>query len=115
MAVGPGVGPTATDEGIPGTSGVIPSAIVVAFAEGLDTPGFGAVSLLGDGYGWLVPTFVAGVPGLLIVLIILIQLLGGVIWTPSDSGVCGATPSVAGPASSRVPDKYIFQRSSHDR
>ena len=55
----------------------------VGLSGQLEMSDFAALSLLGDGYAWLVPSFVAGVPGVLIVLIILLQMLGGIIWAPS--------------------------------
>lgn len=37
---------------------------------------------LGLGVEWGVPAFVVGVPGLLILLVILLQSLGGAAWLP---------------------------------
>lgn len=82
-ATRPGGGPGGIDPGTLSSGEPDSAAIVVQLDDEFDTSGFAAISLLGDGYAWFVPTFVAGVPGLLIVLIMLTQLLGGVAWTPA--------------------------------
>jgi hypothetical protein len=46
-------------------------------------PGLGAVALGSLGlFGWAVPGLVMSVPGLLILIIIMAQVLGGLAWLP---------------------------------
>jgi hypothetical protein len=61
-----GVADPTTDEGGPGTT--------VGFDAGL------AAAL--DGFSWQVPALVLSVPGLLLVLVVGLQVLGGLAWLP---------------------------------
>jgi hypothetical protein len=47
------------------------------------TSGLGTMGLLGDSYAWFVPAFVSGVPGVLLIVIVLLQLVGGGVWAPA--------------------------------
>jgi hypothetical protein len=49
----------------------------------LEASGLSAMGFLGDGYAWFVPAFVSGVPGVLLILIVLLQLVGGAMWAPA--------------------------------
>lgn len=44
--------------------------------------GIDALALLGDGQMWFVPAFVVSVPGLLVILAIALQMIGGLAWLP---------------------------------
>lgn len=71
MAPGPSAGP---GEG----ALAIPPQNDVNFA-GL---GIDALALLGDGQMWFVPALVVSVPGLLVILAIALQMIGGLAWLP---------------------------------
>jgi hypothetical protein len=82
-------GPGPTD-----TGDTVLDPIVLQQGDEFVTAGFGALTLLGDGYAWFVPTFVAGVPGVLIIVILAFQLFGGMIWTPSVRRLRGGSREV---------------------
>lgn len=79
-ALGPNVG----SGGGPGNEpagGVV--SVGAVNASGLSASGLSAMDFLGDGYAWFVPAFVSGVPGVLLILLVLLQLVGGAVWAPS--------------------------------
>jgi hypothetical protein len=82
-----GQGPTAGSP-TPGASGAPGSAVVRRFAVGHSAigtiDGIADLDLIGLGalVDWAVPTLVLSVPGLLLLLAILAQLVGGVLWLP---------------------------------
>jgi hypothetical protein len=49
-------------------------------SQGLDVAGFDRLVL--DGFEWQVPGLLLSVPGLLVVIAVLAQLAGGLVWLP---------------------------------
>jgi hypothetical protein len=54
--------------------------------------GFESLALLGDGYAWLVPGLIAGVPGLLLVALVVGQVLLGRGWLRQVGRLLGPEP-----------------------
>jgi hypothetical protein len=85
---GPGGPPAPSDDA--GTSGA-PSAGTGQARPGLTArqgdpiggSGFETITFIGDGFTWLIPTFVAGVPGIIIALVLALQVVAGTVWLPS--------------------------------
>jgi hypothetical protein len=88
---------------VAGPSAAAPGPASLSFAETADAIGdsdilasvglgFQSLGLLGDGYAWLVPGLVAGVPGLLLFLLVLGQVVLGVGWLPNAGRLLGPEP-----------------------
>ncbi len=48
-----------------------------------------ALSLLGNEFVWFVPGVALGVPGVLLVLLLLVQAIGGAVWVPITRRLLG--------------------------
>lgn len=79
-AAGGGIGPGASPDSGSGGGGDRP--LTVPGPDRADPVSIGDLSLALGGFQWLIPSFVLTVPGILLVLIVLAQLLGGGLFLP---------------------------------
>ena len=69
---------------LPPSPGDPPEGGLTAWGGGrIDASGLDAISFMDNGFAWFIPGFAAGVPGLLIILVLLLQMAAGSAWLPA--------------------------------
>ncbi|MGZ8474915.1 MAG: hypothetical protein ACXWWQ_01635 [Candidatus Limnocylindria bacterium] len=91
----PGVAPDRVPGGADGPSPVGDVSFGVPLIDSADVglaTGFELLGHRGDGYTWFVPGLVVAVPGLLLVILVMLNVLVGAAWVPNVGRLLGPAP-----------------------